>query len=262
MRMPRTCDVDGCNNLASRRGWCERHYRRWLRLGNPCATKYRTVEDRFWAKVAKTDSCWNWRASCNNKGYGQFYPSRKPLLAHRFAYELCVGSIADGLQVLHHCDNPPCCNPEHLFLGTSVDNMRDMVSKARHNPVRGSASPRAKLTEEDVLNILQRYADGAISQAGLSREYGVHPSIIYGIVHGERWPHVYVMWSCRESSWDCAISKADWKQSESRRRARLQDAVIRQTVATPTSRMEFVTAVRAESDRMLAEGGWDVETPF
>lgn len=94
-----------------------------------------TVSQRFWSKVAKTDSCWLWKAGVN-KGYGQFAFSihkHVPWMrqAHRVAWELSNGSIPAGLSVLHRCDVPLCVNPAHLFLGTHTDNMRDMVAKGR-----------------------------------------------------------------------------------------------------------------------------------
>lgn len=89
---------------------------------------------RFWSKVQKggPDQCWEWLASRKPSRYGQFtLPGNKLVRAHRMAWVLTHGEIAGGLCVLHRCDNPPCCNPGHLFLGTLRDNARDMLAKGR-----------------------------------------------------------------------------------------------------------------------------------
>jgi hypothetical protein len=97
-----------------------------------------TAADRFWAKVRQTEYCWLWTGSANRKGYGNFWPvsHRRPgsrtMLAHRFSWELHFGPIPRGLFVLHECDNPFCVRPDHLFLGTQVDNMRDCHRKDRN----------------------------------------------------------------------------------------------------------------------------------
>lgn len=95
--------------------------------------------ERFWSKVKKTETCWVWTAGTfkYRNGYGQFRVRRgdPPAYAHRFAWELVNGPIPQGLHVLHRCDNPPCVNPAHLFLGTQIDNYRDMVSKGRSRSI-------------------------------------------------------------------------------------------------------------------------------
>jgi hypothetical protein len=92
------------------------------------------VVELFWAKVARGADCWEWGGARNTSGYGwfRFGPDRTPTGAHRVAYELSNGPIPDGLAVLHRCDNPPCVNPAHLFLGTNQDNVTDKVNKGRH----------------------------------------------------------------------------------------------------------------------------------
>lgn len=93
---------------------------------------------RFWSKIDETPGqgpqgeCWEWKASLQNEGYGQFQTGITVVLAHRRAYELTHGPIPDDLWVLHHCDNRPCCRPSHLFLGTATDNNADMIAKGRH----------------------------------------------------------------------------------------------------------------------------------
>jgi hypothetical protein len=114
-----------------------------------------TLADRFWSKVLKTETCWLWQAQRNNKGYGclAVYRSDKgrhwPTYAHRLSWTLTNGPIPDELNVLHRCDTPACVNPDHLFLGTQCDNMRDCVNKGRMPP----STSHAKLTEDQVRGI-------------------------------------------------------------------------------------------------------------
>lgn len=91
-------------------------------------------EDRFWAKVRRGEQndCWEWSAGVDNFGYGRLNTRGVVDLAHRLSWELAHGPIPDGMCVLHRCDNPPCVNPRHLFLGTRDDNVQDMIAKGRH----------------------------------------------------------------------------------------------------------------------------------
>lgn len=94
------------------------------------------LAERFWGRVNKTETCWLWTGGTTTNGYGRIYLIRggswKAVSAHRLSYELAFGRIPDGLCVLHHCDNPPCVNPAHLYAGTMTDNNRDMNSRGRH----------------------------------------------------------------------------------------------------------------------------------
>jgi hypothetical protein len=109
------------------------HYAKTRGFSNP--------EDLLWPRVdrqrAPTD-CWPWTGYTNTRGYGVIRINRRTVLAHRIAYQVERGPIPDGLFVCHHCDNPPCCNPAHLFLGTQTENMRDMISKGRGNKSKQS----------------------------------------------------------------------------------------------------------------------------
>ncbi len=94
----------------------------------------RPVEFRFWQQVAiiPEHSCWEWLGAKSPKGYGTFGANRKHFQAHRFSWQIHFGPIPDGLLVCHKCDNPSCVRPEHLFLGTALDNTRDMINKGRN----------------------------------------------------------------------------------------------------------------------------------
>lgn len=116
------------------------------------------LRERFEAKFQRTDGCWNWLGALGGgKGggrYGHIRHEGKPVNAHRVSYMLYRGAIPDGMHVLHRCDNPACVNPEHLFLGTHLDNMRDMYSKGRRQAATGLRNGAAKLDSEGIQRIL------------------------------------------------------------------------------------------------------------
>lgn len=154
------------------------------------------VTDRFWAKVDKSagrHACWPWTGA-KNQGYGWFRFDGRSQRASRVVWVIERGPIPGSLYVCHVCDNRACVNPEHLFLGTAGDNVRDMVAKGRDVShvcpdrfCRGEAHGMSKLTASDVLEIRERYGLGGISQAMLGREYGVSQSEICLIVNGVKW---------------------------------------------------------------------------
>lgn len=131
------CSIEGCERPAQARGWCSLHLQRWRRNGDPLTTTRVylggfCVAERFWLKVqmGSPDECWPWRGFCNRGGYGQFGEDGKLTTAHRVAWRLTFGDPGKYF-VLHTCDNPPCVNPFHLFLGNQKTNMEDMVAKGR-----------------------------------------------------------------------------------------------------------------------------------
>ena len=151
----------------------------------------KTLEDRFWEKVniISDDECWEWQGSRHHRwNYGHFKLNGKTKSAHIVSFELVNGKIPDGLFVLHKCDNPPCVNPKHLFLGTNDDNMKDMASKGRSADNHGSKNPNSKLTEQDVIEI--KNLKGQVSGAKLGRKFGVVKEAIYDIWTGKRWGHI------------------------------------------------------------------------
>lgn len=147
------------------------------------------LADRFWARVAVrgADACWEWTATRDKDGYGKIRTGgggSPTVRSHRVSWELRHGPIPDGLWVLHRCDNPPCVNPAHLFLGTPKDNVQDSVRKLRK--AMGERGPRAKLTREKVLWARGAVCVGATIPA-LARLYGVSGNSLRFAVSGRTW---------------------------------------------------------------------------
>lgn len=146
------------------------------------------VQYRFWTKVWITKKCWLWIGSANPNGYGKIKIRNKQLSTHRVSYEINVGPIKDGLHVLHKCDNRRCVRPDHLFLGTPLDNVRDALQKGRMGKKgvnRGESHPKAKLTEKKVLEIRQMLKTVKIKD--IAKKMGVKRTAIYNIRDGISW---------------------------------------------------------------------------
>ncbi len=145
--------------------------------------------ERFSAMMRKTDGCWEWTGCRTPAGYGKVTICKKSELAHRVSFKIHIGVIPDGIRVLHKCDNPPCCNPDHLFLGTAKDNTADMYKKGRSHTQRGKSYNPSKLTEDDVREIRANASYG-VKQSELARRFSVHQSIISRTVNNHNWRHV------------------------------------------------------------------------
>jgi hypothetical protein len=147
------------------------------------------IEVRFWASLETGAGCWTWKLATRGAGgYGTTKWQGRSYGTHRVAWELTYGPIPPGMLVCHRCDNPPCCRPDHLFLGTPGDNMRDMRDKGRARTAgrRGEQTGRALLTEEQVRMVRRRRADGE-TMANLARELRVSFGAIRSIVLGLNW---------------------------------------------------------------------------
>lgn len=168
--------------------WKEARAENVKKLGGRAVTWFhkRSIEDRFWSKVDRSggpDACWPWTAG-RRSGYGSFMVSRRPFIrttAHRVAVLLTNGPVDKDLLVCHRCDNPPCCNPAHLFVGTHTDNMRDAAQKDRLPS--GSSHTFSRLTEEEVREMKRFRADGHRLRI-LSARYGVTESAVSRICNG------------------------------------------------------------------------------
>ncbi len=145
--------------------------------------------ERFWSGADKggPDECWEWRASKARNDYGQWCVKGKAQQAHRAAWELVNGAIPKGYFVCHKCDNPPCVNPNHLFLGTPLDNMLDAQRKGRLVHYEGEKHVNSKLTVKQVLEIRHRWNEGIASQSAMARELGVSKSLVNQIVNRKWW---------------------------------------------------------------------------
>lgn len=142
---------------------------------------------RFLARVHKTGGCWEWTGyRQKGRGYGFLSFNGEKFRAHRVSWELHNGPIPDGLHILHRCDNPPCVNPEHLFLGTHVDNMTDMVAKGRARGVPGHHHG-ARFPIEVVREVRVLAAVGGLTQSQIGRRFGVSQMQVCNIIRGVCW---------------------------------------------------------------------------
>jgi len=149
-----------------------------------------TLKDRFYSKVKKTYSCWNWIGGKDKNNCGKFLINRKTYRANRASWQIHKSKIPENLFVLHKCDNPSCVRPSHLFLGTQKDNMRDMVLKGRTVNQRGENNRRAKLTEDKVRKIRELYAKRTVNQKVLAKLFNISYQHISNIVNKKRWKHI------------------------------------------------------------------------
>lgn len=167
--------------------------RRVLDYGDPA------MAARFWSKVEKTDGCWIWKAARNRStGYGAFCVV-KPYIrgAHRVSYQMVYGPVPPGTVICHHCDNPACVRPDHLFAGTHADNVRDKVAKGRQargerlNKASqvGGRNHAAKLTDAQVIEIRERVANGE-RPTDVAREFGIRYRTLWTITARKRWTHL------------------------------------------------------------------------
>ena len=156
----------------------------------------RTIEERFWSRVDKSDAdgCWFWLGTINNKGYGSIRFEGKTYGSHVISFFLEHGRFPETCG-LHKCDNPLCVRPDHIFEGTKKDNTVDMMNKGRHKHgtgntgKKGSSSSRARFTDEQVRDMRNMLKNGATLQV-VADKYNAHKAYISLIKRGLRWAHI------------------------------------------------------------------------
>lgn len=190
------CSVSECMTNVVAKGVCDKHYRRLKNHGSTDGSMFtrESVEARLWRRVNKAgqivphigSQCWEWVGNTIKDGYGLIRDRKKMVLTHRLSWTMAYGAIPDGMLVLHHCDNPPCVNPSHLFIGTDADNASDRDSKGRRKPLIGEMNGRAKLRELDVRSI----RNDVRSTKEIAASYNISIPLVQKIRHGDIWKHV------------------------------------------------------------------------
>jgi hypothetical protein len=168
-----------------RAGWIKGEPRRFLH-GHWTRLKWAPLAERFWANIDKRghDECWGWKAHTNDAGYGMLGLGNKSVRAHRFSYELHYGPIPNGLHVCHKCDNPPCCNPAHLFLGDDIANIQDKVEKGRARRPQGKGRGYSAFTNEQAQELREQFERANVSMRKFAQMHNVNRATMRNIIRG------------------------------------------------------------------------------
>jgi hypothetical protein len=160
----------------------------WKKANNE--QKWQHIKNQFEKFIIKKDGCWGWKKALDKSGYARISMGRsKIILGHRASWIIHNGLIPDDIFVCHHCDNPGCTNPEHLFLGTPKDNVQDCLNKKRRTASSGLNHYNVKLTEDQVREI-KKLLKEKVSQSKLGKKFNVSPSTIQNIADGKTWKHI------------------------------------------------------------------------
>jgi hypothetical protein len=197
----KSCSIENCENKYSGKGFCNKHYQKNKKHGDPLVGKTNSQNKAGSKEYISENSeidingCWIWKRYKDKKGYGLLTFKGNPILAHRLSYLTFVGEIPNNLFVLHTCDNPTCVNPKHLFLGNHQDNMKDRNNKNRQ--AKGEDNGRSKLVQEEANEIRDLYSaeleerakgkDFQLTQRKLAKRFKVSQTTIKDIVNNKRW---------------------------------------------------------------------------
>jgi hypothetical protein len=179
------CKVDGCLKNAEHAGMCKAHYLRVWKYGDPHKVKR---SPKLLIDFTEVNGCFECTSHYRNpNGYPTIWRNSKHNIMSRFIYEQCFGEIPKGLVVRHKCDNPTCINPEHLELGTMLDNSRDSVIRGRN--AKGEKNGHSKLTSEKVREI-RVLLDKGENLTSLSEKFRISKSSLCDIRARRTWKHV------------------------------------------------------------------------
>lgn len=190
MKPPTSCSAEGCEKPAHARGLCKAvHYTRWCRdkknAGQKQSYKLTHEENFLRFPLMKEGDCLVWTRARDENGYGRVGGYKQgTAFAHRVALSIHLGRPVSE-SVLHDCDNPPCCNPKHLYEGTQQQNVED--ARVRDRVKHGEEHWNRKIDASDVRDIRMRYERREATQRQMALEYGVHVNTIYDVVHRKTW---------------------------------------------------------------------------
>lgn len=194
MKQTRVCSQDSCTGAIRGLGLCSKHYDRQRATGNPNGTTRCppgvSIEEKIrWHGWQVTETgCWEWSGRRNKQGYGALKHEGRYEGAHRWAYRAWRGDIPDGLLIRHHCDNPPCINPEHIDLGTVQDNAQDALERggyAGRTGRAGEANTQSSMSDQTRRSLRADYATGTYTYDALAEKYGTSRSTAWYTVR--RW---------------------------------------------------------------------------
>lgn len=205
------CNVDDVRHSKTHkvcaRGMCYLHYDRWNLYGDPLFTKEsrnsRGTKEHILENIKEQPApigyhykdligpCWIWQRHIKKNGYGDYAMGGRGLLAHRVSYQCFIGEpTTERPLVLHKCDIPACCNPDHLYAGSYSDNMQDKVKRNRQSRAQGENNGASKLTAEDIIEMKATYAKGGATYKEISTRFNVAEATIERAINGRSWKSV------------------------------------------------------------------------